>query len=198
LYAFDVMQNVIRLHPNDKANGNSFHLPVFCPYDYSATPYLWQCFNELKDMFPQGPEQGQGNINGSMVVRPPIRPSSLCQRRVPSQVKLSLFVPYGHLDTQFPDVISIHNVMDDLAYGPPAAWRCKVKFITAQADHGLFEKTGPLSISGDRGLAIVWCVHTESLSESTEGVPSNGLQRSRGNVPLACAPPLPCRANISE
>jgi hypothetical protein len=169
-----MMQNVIRLHLNHISDRDSFHLPVFCPHDYGAAPCVWQTLDELKDMLPNGPEQGQGNFYGSMVVRPPIRPCSLCQRQVPPQVKFSVFVPDCHLDTEFPDVISINNVMYDLANGPSATWRCNVKFITMQADYGTFENGWPLPVSRDRGLAIAWCVHAESLSEPPAGLPANG------------------------
>ena len=63
MYSFDMMQHMIALHLDHKANGDVFNFPLWRAYNHSAIPRLWHAFQELKDMLPSGFEQRQRHSN---------------------------------------------------------------------------------------------------------------------------------------
>lgn len=58
-YPLNMLENVVRLHLNHKANWNPLHLSLWRAYDHRAIPRVWHTLQQLKDMTPARPEKGK-------------------------------------------------------------------------------------------------------------------------------------------
>jgi hypothetical protein len=119
-YPLEMMEQVVRLHLDDKPDRHSFMLSVPLAECDGTIPRWRHGLQELKDVFPGGLKEGQRCIKGSRAICPPICPRPLRHLLVPTKCKLGMLIAQRHLDAQLPDIIAIRYVMYDLPDRPAA------------------------------------------------------------------------------
>jgi hypothetical protein len=151
----DVIQGMTRLHLDDVTNGDRLCLWPARPLDeHVPSPPIRYPAHQLDDVTAVGAEQRQRWLDGPGGVIPTLHPRILRHIPIPLQAEHTLAVAQRGFDTHFPDVVTIDDVVDELANRPRVRALGQVELRFGQAGDGRLQLGRPVGIAGENGVWI--------------------------------------------